>query len=54
MFFDVLELQDEGIKVFHIDPGVMDTQMQEQIRQSDLNDFPRIEEFKSYYHNKII
>ncbi len=51
MFFAVLQEQCKGntrVAIHQFDPGVMDTSMQEQIRQSSNKDFPRIAEFKDY------
>lgn len=51
MFLDVLAEQGKvsgDIEVIHVDPGVMDTGMQEQIRSSTANAFPRIAEFCAY------
>jgi benzil reductase ((S)-benzoin forming) len=49
MFLDVLSseaaVSNEAITVAHIDPGVMDTKMQEAIRVSSKESFPRHEEF---------
>ncbi|WP_081957731.1 MULTISPECIES: SDR family NAD(P)-dependent oxidoreductase [Anoxybacillus] len=47
-FLDVLKDEYKQITVFHIDPGVMDTGMQEVIRKSDKEDFPLLETFQSY------
>ncbi|BEU86834.1 hypothetical protein TAMA11512_02980 [Selenomonas sp. TAMA-11512] len=51
MFLDVLAEQGKvggDIEVIHVDPGVMDTGMQEQIRSADAKSFPRLAEFQSY------
>ena len=51
MFLDVLAEQGKAggdIEVIHVDPGVMDTGMQEQIRSSTANAFPRVAEFCAY------
>lgn len=48
MFFDVLSLQfrnNENVQICHIDPGVMDTDMQVTIRNADYERFPQIEYF---------
>lgn len=37
------------VKVFSIAPGIVDTEMQHQIRQSDHHDFSRVETFREYY-----
>lgn len=36
------------MEIVHVDPGVMDTGMQERIRASSAKDFPRLSEFKTY------
>ena len=54
MFLDVLAEQgkaDRDVEVIHVDPGVMDTDMQEQIRASTAASFPRLAEFRSYKVN---
>lgn len=43
MFFDVAQHEYEQHRFFSIDPGVMDTSMQERIRE---NDFPDAENFR--------
>lgn len=54
MFFEVLQLQptkDKKITVHSFDPGVMDTNMQKEIRESDMASFPEVEEFREYKNN---
>lgn len=51
MFLDVLSKQEKSqglIEIIHVDPGVMDTEMQSKIRLSNEQDFPRLKEFKKY------
>lgn len=49
MFLNVLELQDKSnVKISIIDPGVMDTEMQELIRNTSSTEFPRINEFRGF------
>lgn len=49
MFLDCLaEQEPERVAVVHFDPGVMDTQMQEKIRDAD---FPRRKEFVGFKQN---
>lgn len=43
-----VEKEYEDIKVMSIAPGIIDTGMQEKIRQSSESDFPMIENFKDY------
>ncbi|MEB2786442.1 SDR family NAD(P)-dependent oxidoreductase [Algoriphagus persicinus] len=42
------ENTDSLFRFFSVAPGIIDTQMQEEIRQADGLDFPQIERFKSY------
>lgn len=42
------KIKDLGFKVFSISPGVVDTKMQESIRNSDQNDFSRKKDFINY------
>ncbi|MGD0328631.1 MAG: SDR family NAD(P)-dependent oxidoreductase [Minisyncoccia bacterium] len=49
MFFAIIKRQYKNNKRFIVhefDPGVMNTPMQKQIRQSSRKNFPRVEEFK--------
>ncbi len=51
MFLDVLVQQEKDgglVEVIHIDPGVMDTGMQEKIRTANADDFPRVTEFQAF------
>ncbi len=41
-----LEIEDTGVTTCAFDPGLMDTEMQERIRRSSAEDFPRVEEFR--------
>ncbi|MBG7612796.1 SDR family NAD(P)-dependent oxidoreductase [Polaribacter sp. BAL334] len=45
MFFKVAETEYQQHRFFNINPGVMDTNMQKSIRESD---FPDVENFKSF------
>ena len=54
MFFRVLEeqvLENSKIKVFNIDPGVINTSMQKQIRKLGKSKFPQVEVFRNYHTN---
>lgn len=42
-----VELEDTGVTVCSFYPGLMDTAMQERIRRSSPDDFPRVEEFRA-------
>lgn len=48
MFLSVLEKERRNVEVLNIDPGVMDTKMQQLIRNSNLSEFPLIEQFQKY------
>lgn len=51
MFLDVLTEQGKirgDVQVLHVDPGVMDTDMQKYIRASSAVAFPRLAEFLTY------
>jgi len=50
MFNRVLQKEERGtsLLVYEIDPGIMDTGMQQKIRSSSRAQFPRVEEFKKY------
>jgi len=45
MFLDCLDLEYEHLSVTHIDPGVMDTGMQAEIREAPSQHFPEKEQF---------
>lgn len=45
------ENADSQFRFFSLAPGIIDTQMQDEIRQADGVDFPQIERFKSYKEN---
>lgn len=45
------ENSNSHFRFFSVAPGIVDTQMQEEIRQADELDFPQIERFKSYKVN---
>ena len=48
MFLKVFSKENE-IPIVLYDPGVVDTNMQETIRSSDIHDFPLVETFKNYH-----
>lgn len=50
MFLDVVDSQD-NVEVVHINPGIMDTGMQKDIRDSSASGFPRLNDFKSFQEN---
>jgi len=51
MGFNVLSSENKHVSVKHFDPGVMDTGMQEYIRQQSCQKMPDVEMFKSFYAN---
>lgn len=48
VFLDVVVTENEQVKVTHFDPGIMDTSMQQTIRDSDVDDFPDLEQFRNF------
>lgn len=42
------ELRDLGFRVFSLAPGIIDTEMQAEIRKADLSDFPASDRFSKY------
>lgn len=57
MFLDVLQQQEQEsgeVNIVHVDPGVMDTGMQEKIRAASAQDFPSIDEFVNYKNSGIL
>lgn len=51
MAFDVLDIENEHIEVIHFDPGVMDTEMQRDIRNQSVDVMPDVEYFKKLQKN---
>ena len=52
MFFNTLKLQEvnnKNIEVHNLDPGVMDTDMQKNIRSKSEEEMPNVELFKEYH-----
>lgn len=45
------ESKDPKLRYFSVAPGIIDTQMQDEIRQANSVDFPQIERFKNYKKN---
>jgi benzil reductase ((S)-benzoin forming) len=48
-FLNSLKEESTIIDVHHIDPGVMDTEMQKSIRNSNPKDFPLVNDFRDFY-----
>lgn len=54
MFLDCLSRENDGVSVKHIDPGVMDTDMQETIRNASAEHFPEKDRFVKFKNEKIL
>jgi benzil reductase ((S)-benzoin forming) len=49
-----IAIDNTNFKVFALSPGIIDTQMQQQIRQADKEGFSEVERFKEYKaHNEL-
>jgi len=48
----ISEENHKKLTVFSVHPGVVDTDMQKEIRESDVNSFPLHQKFVDYYTNK--
>ena len=48
----ISEENHKNLTVFSVHPGVVDTDMQKEIRESDVNSFPLHQKFVDYYPNK--
>jgi len=48
----ISEEKHKNLTVFSVHPGVVDTDMQKEIRESDINSFPLHQKFVDYYTNK--
>ncbi|AIY05705.1 short chain dehydrogenase [Planococcus sp. PAMC 21323] len=53
-FSSCIDVENEDIKVVSVAPGIIDTGMQEKIRQSDAADFPLIEKFLDYKESGLL
>lgn len=51
MYLKTIELEDNNVFLEEIDPGIMDTDMQKIIRNSNEEDFPLVQDFISYKEN---
>ena len=47
MFFNVIEKENDNVVVANIDPGVLNTSMQKEIRNADKSYFPLVDYFKN-------
>lgn len=52
MFLDCLAKDHPNVELTHIDPGVLDTEMQKKIRESDEKDFPLVSNFIAYHNDR--
>ncbi|GAB2549172.1 SDR family NAD(P)-dependent oxidoreductase [Rufibacter soli] len=52
MLSETAQLEQEklgtGVKVFSLAPGIIDTEMQEQIREADVDQFSSVQQFRDY------
>lgn len=48
MFFEVMNEEQENMHVIHFDPGVIDTEMQRTIRNTEQVDMPDVDVFRSF------
>ena len=42
------DLREKGVKVFSLAPGIVDTEMQAEIRTAEQSDFPALDRFRSF------
>lgn len=47
----IAEEKHTNLTIFSVHPGIVDTQMQEEIRNADVNLFPLLSKFTNYYNN---
>jgi benzil reductase ((S)-benzoin forming) len=48
------ELKSKGFRVFSIAPGIVDTEMQAEIRKASREDFPTLDRFKEYKNQGML
>lgn len=53
-FSSCLDAENTGVKVVSVAPGIIDTGMQEKIRQSEAANFPLLEKFLDYKENGLL
>ncbi len=51
MFFNVIDAEKDDVVIMNIDPGVLNTQMQKEIRNADKSLFPFVDYFKKLEKN---
>ena len=54
MFLQTLAIEEPWVSVVLYDPGVVDTGMQETIRNAEQNQFSQVKTFKEYYANNLL
>lgn len=54
MFYDCMTIEDPTIIVRHIDPGIMDTNIQKLIRQTTTDQFPLRNQFAEYKKKNLL
>ncbi len=47
----IAEEKHKDLTIFSVHPGIVDTQMQAEIRKADINLFPLLSKFTNYYNN---
>lgn len=53
-FSSCLDAENKNVKVVSVAPGIIDTGMQEKIRQSNATDFPMLEKFLDYKESGLL
>lgn len=53
-FLSVINMENPSYKIVSVDPGVMDTGMQEVIRQTPLDIFDKVDDFIAYKTNGVL
>ena len=54
MFFDCTDdhyENDDTVKIYNVNPGVMDTHMQDRIRQASEEEFPQVDRYRKLKEN---
>lgn len=53
-FLGVVALENPDYKIVSVDPGVMDTDMQKEIRQLPQSEFDQVEKFRQYHEKGLL
>jgi benzil reductase ((S)-benzoin forming) len=53
-FFDTVALEHSAVRLLQINPGIVDTDMQQEIRNASHDQFSRLEEFITYKKNNAL